>query len=84
MNGIRRAIVVGVFVTLGVLGTGWALERVSGGSPLQGGAALADPTEATNIAPVTGESSDGSVGMQPVPGASGWEYDRSDLILSQG
>ena len=63
MNGIRRAIVVGVFITLGVLGTGWALERVSGGSPLQGGAALADPTEATNIAPVTGESPDGSVGM---------------------
>jgi hypothetical protein len=84
MNGIRRAIGVGVLITLGVLSTGWALERVSGSATVQPGAAVTDSTTVTNVAPVTRPSSDGAVGLQPVPTDSGWEYDRSDLILSQG
>ena len=71
MSKTRRALAVGTFVTLAVLGTAWAVERTHGIPQSYG------PSEVV-AAPAN-----------PVPPdapATDWaqEYDRSDLILSQG
>ena len=71
MSKTRRAIAVGTFVLLAVLGTAWAYER-------------------TQVIPQAyGPSETVSAPANPVPPdapATDWaqEYDRSDLILSQG
>jgi hypothetical protein len=68
MTGTRRAIAVGAFIMLAVLGTAWALEhRVS--TRLRG----------DEQAPYTEPAKTGDF---VVP--SEQPYDRSDLILSQG
>jgi hypothetical protein len=72
MDGIRSTIAIGAFIVLAVLGTGWALERVSGVSHRSGTGATLTPTSDAVTAP------------EPVGGAPAIEFDRSDLILSQG
>ena len=68
MTGTRRAIAVGAFIMLAVLGTAWALEHRAT-TQLRG----------DEQAPVTAPASTGDF---VVP--SEQPYDRSDLILSQG
>ena len=85
MNRTRRTIGVGAFIMLAVLGTDWALERAFSNSHIQGGAAVSDPAKVgdTMTAPLTHEPSDES-DKQSATTESDPEYDRSDLILSQG
>ena len=82
MNRTRRTIGVSAFVVLAVLGTAWALEKASSNSHRQGGAAVSEPAKASDpaTAPLSREPSD----VQPAGTDSSPEYDRSDLILSQG
>jgi hypothetical protein len=82
MSRTRRTIGVSAFVVLAVLGTGWALEKASSSSHKQGGAAVSEPAKASDAgtAPVSQEPMD----VQPAATDSSQEYDRSDLILSQG
>ena len=86
MNRTRRTIGVSAFIMLTVLGTGWVLERAFSNPHRPGGTAVTEPTKTSDPvnAPLTHERSDESVGGQPA--TTGWspEYDRSDLILSQG
>jgi hypothetical protein len=72
MSRTRRMIAVGVFITLAVLGTGWALEKAFSGSDSHAGA-VGEPTSAGD-----------TVGRPALPTDTSPEYDRSDLILSQG
>jgi len=72
MSKTRRSMAVGTFVLLAVLGTAWAYER-------------------TQVIPQAfGPSEAVSAPANPVPpdapATTDWaqEYDRSDLILSQG
>lgn len=74
MNRTRRTIGLSVFVMLIVLGTGWALEKkASSNSQRQGGAPVTEPAKASEPSEVTPAATD-----------SNQEYDRSDLLLSQG
>jgi len=77
MKGTRRAIGIGSVVLLAALGTGLALEKTSG----HPGAA---PAKA--IDPVTAPLSSAPEGPQPGADSdsTSQEYDRSDLLLSQG
>ena len=68
MTGTRRAIAVGAFIMLAVLGTAWALEQRA--TPRLRG---------DEQAPVTAPASTGDF-VAP----SEQPFDRSDLILSQG
>jgi hypothetical protein len=78
MNRTRRTIGLSVFVMLVVLGTGWALEKkASSNSQKQGGAAVTEPAKAS-------DSSDESFEVKPAATDSNQEYDRSDLLLTQG
>jgi hypothetical protein len=79
MNRTRRTIGLSAFVMLVVLGTGWAVERAS---HTPGAAAVSEPAMARDavVAPVSREPLD----VQPVATDSSQEYDRSDLLLSQG
>lgn len=75
MTGTGRAIGVGAFIMLAVLGTAWALEHRHPISPTGDGAAGGGGVPGT-VAPQpsgAGRATD----SQP-------EYDRSDLLLSQG
>ena len=85
MTRTRRTIGIGAFIVLAALGTGWALEKASSNSQARSGAAL-DPTRANDAetAPITRDPADPSVGSRPVTTDSTPEYDRSDLLLSQG
>jgi hypothetical protein len=82
MNRTRRTLGVSAFVVLAVLGTGWALERASSSPHRQGGSAVSEPAKASDAVtvPVSREPLD----VQPAATDSSPEYDRSDLILSQG
>jgi hypothetical protein len=82
MNRTQRTIVLSAFVMLAVLGTGWALEKASSRSHTQGGAAVSGPAKTRDAVttPLAREPLDAQpAGTDPSP-----EYDRSDLILSQG
>ena len=81
MNRSRRAI--GIFTVLAVLATGWVLEKSYSYSHAKDEAAVIEPTKASSGL-LTSEPSDASVGGQPAPVDANWEYDRSDLLLSQG
>jgi hypothetical protein len=86
MNITRRAIGIGVVVVLGVLGTGWALEKAASGSRTHDGGAAIERTRtgAPDGAPRTGATPDDAA-VRPAPtNHSIQEYDRSDLILIQG
>ena len=78
----RRRIGIGVFVALVALGTGWELEWASSGSHRQDGGAVAAPAKASDAvtAPLPREPWDDL----PAATDSSQEYDRSDLLLSQG
>jgi hypothetical protein len=82
MNRTRRTIGVSAFVVLAVLGTGWALEKASSSSHRQGGAPVSEPASASDA--VTTPLSREPLDVQPAAPNSSQEYDRSDLILSQG
>jgi hypothetical protein len=73
MNRTRRAIGVGAFITLAVLGTAWALEHRSTGHKTDGGAA----SEVVAPASVAPNESDTSRAIE-------LQHDRSDLLLIQG
>jgi len=79
-NRTRRTIGLSAFVVLVVLGTGWAIEKASSNSHRQGGAAVSEPAKANDA--VTTPLSREPLDVQPA--ATDSEYDRSDLILSQG
>jgi hypothetical protein len=85
MNRTRRTIGVSAFIML-VLGTGWALEKAFSNSHTGVGTAVIERpnTSDTVIPPLTPERSDESVDRRPATTESSLEYDRSDLILSQG
>jgi hypothetical protein len=72
----RRKMGVSAFVALAVLGTGWVVERASSSAQMQGGAAISESVSASEaaIVPV----------FQPAVTNSSEQYDRSDLLLSQG
>jgi hypothetical protein len=80
MNRTRWMIALGVLVTLVVLGTDLALEKAFSNYH-QGGAAVREPVTASEAAaaPLTLEPVD-----MPAAADSAQEYDRSDLLLSQG
>jgi hypothetical protein len=82
MNRTRRTLGVSAFVVLTVLGTGWALEKASSSSHRQGGAAVSEPGTASDAVPMP--ASREPLDVQPAATDSSPEYDRSDLILSQG
>jgi len=82
MNRTRRTIGVSAFAMLVVLSTGWALEKASSNSHRQGGAAVGEPADAGDAAPTP--LSREPLDVQPASTDSTQEYDRSDLILSQG
>jgi hypothetical protein len=81
-NRTRRTIGVGAFVMLAVLGMGWALEKAHSNSQRQGGAAVSEPAKGSGA--VTTPLEREPVDMQPPATDSSQEYDRSDLILTQG
>ena len=72
----RRRMGVSAFVVFAVLGTGWVFERASSNAYMQGEAAISESASASEaaIVPV----------FQPPVTNSSEEYDRSDLLLSQG
>ena len=82
MNRTRRTIGLSALVILVVLGTGWALEKASINSHRQDGPAVSASAKASDAvtAPVSREPLD----VQPADADSSTEYDRSDLLLSQG
>jgi hypothetical protein len=82
MNRTRRTIGLSALVILMVLGTGWALEKTASNAHRQGGAAVSEPAKANDA--VTGPSSQEPNDEQPAATDAIQEYDRSDLILSQG
>ena len=83
MNRTRRAIGIGTVVLLAALGTGLALEKPSShfGAPV--GATVPATRKATDpvIAPVSSTPAPAQAGAAS---NSSEEYDRSDLLLSQG
>jgi len=85
MNKTRRTIGVSAFIML-VLGTGWALEKAFSNSHTDLGTAVIERTNTSDIviAPLAPERSDEPVDGRPATTESSLEYDRSDLILSQG
>jgi hypothetical protein len=78
MNKTRWMIALGLLVTLVVLGSDLVLEKAFSNYHPQGGAAVREPVKASD-APLTLEPVD-----MPAATDSGQEYDRSDLLLSQG
>ena len=81
MDRTRRTIGISAFVILAVLGTSWALEKGYSNSSHARGTAINEPASGdANAAPPS------SVPMVEPSAAtdSTPEYDRSDLILSQG
>ncbi len=82
MSKTRRTVGLSALVVLAVLGTGWALEKATSPARVHHGAAVGEPANATDsaTAPASGEPLD----MKPAVTDPSQEYDRSDLILSQG
>ena len=74
INKTRRAIGVSAFVILAVLGTAWAMERSS--HPKEEPATF-ETTAPSDVAPVEVLPAAASPAVEP-------EYDRADLLLSQG
>jgi len=84
----RTTVAIGALIMLTVLGSGWALERAAKyahSHGRDGGAVVTTPTSAIDtVTPEVTGPSDGAYGGQPSPSGFSLEYDRSDLILSQG
>jgi hypothetical protein len=79
MNRTRRVIGLSAFVMPAVLGTDWALEKAYSNSHRLGGAVVSEPAKASDAV-----ATPPSHGPVDVPAATEQEYDRSDLLLSQG
>jgi len=79
MTRTQRTIGISAFVMLAVLGTGWALEK---GYGTQRGVASDEPSAQTD--PINAPDSIQPADEQPAAGGASQEYDRSDLLLSQG
>ena len=81
MNKTRWMIALGVLVTFVVLGTDLVLEKAFSNYHPQGAAAVIEPVKASDAAtaPLPLEPID-----MPAATDSAQEYDRSDLLLSQG
>jgi hypothetical protein len=82
MSKTLRTLGISAFLMLVVCGTGWAVEKRPGNSHSQVGAAVTAP--ATENDAVTEPLSRESLDLRPGDTDSSQEYDRSDLILSQG
>jgi hypothetical protein len=78
MTRTRRTFVVGAFVLLAVLGTAWALERATSHAPARDGAVIEPARSPANW------SDFGPDGRPVIAPDQTPEYDRSDLILTQG
>jgi hypothetical protein len=74
MTRTRRTFVVGAFILLAVLGTAWALERATSHAPARDGAVI-EPAKSDDF---------GTTGRPVIAPDQTPEYDRSDLILTQG
>jgi hypothetical protein len=81
MKETRRAISIGVFTLLAVLGASWTIERAFSHSRVGGGATVSEPATAVEPAPVGREPGDASADGER---ATTPEYDRSDLLLTFG
>ncbi len=81
MNRTRWMVALGVLLALVVLGTDLVLEKAFSSYQPQGGAAVGEPVSGSDAAaaPLNLEPVD-----MPAAAGSGQEYDRSDLLLSQG
>jgi hypothetical protein len=79
MTRTQRTIGIGAFVMLAVLGTGWALEK---GYSTQRGVAVDEPATETDA--INAPDSSQPMDERPAANDASPEYDRSDLILSQG
>jgi hypothetical protein len=73
MRSTLRKIGLGALVVFVVLGMAWALERAPGSSHARGDAVIGDDAVATP-----------PPSFEPAATDSNQEYDRSDLLLSQG
>lgn len=82
MSKTLRALGISAFVMLVVCSTGWAVEKRSSNSHSQVGAVVAET--ATENDAVTEPVSRESLDLRPGATDPSQEYDRSDLILSQG
>jgi hypothetical protein len=80
VNRARRRVGLRVLVVFLALGTGWLLERAIRGPHALGGAPIGEPR--SNGGAATGAPAPPSGGVRPA--STEPEYDRSDLILSQG
>jgi hypothetical protein len=78
MTRTRRTFVVGAFILLAVLGTAWALERATSHAPARDGAVIEPAKSPANWNDL------GTTGRPVIAPDQTPEYDRSDLILSQG
>jgi hypothetical protein len=83
MKGTGRAIVIGSVVLLAAMGTGVAVERASSHSRTPSVATVPASLKATDtvIVPVSSAPERAQAGATS---SSSEEYDRSDLLLSQG
>jgi len=82
MSRTRRTVGIGALIMLTVLGTGWALERVS--RTPEAGAVIESGRTGDGVAPLTRSLQDESTVAPAAVMDSSQEYDRSDLLLSQG
>ena len=80
MNKARRTISLSAFVALVALGTGWALGTTLSNSRTQTGAAVSEPAKLSEAVTVSPDRKP----FNAQPTDSSPEYDRSDLLLSQG
>ena len=76
----QRTIGLGAFVLLVGLGTGWALGTTRSNPHTQGGAAVSESAKASEAVTVSPDRKPANAR----PTDSSPEYDRSDLLLSQG
>jgi len=80
MSMTRRTIGIGAFIVFAVIGTGWALDKAANNAK---GRTEVSIQEIMPTGALTTPSTDGSTGALPAADTSP-EYDRSDLLLSQG
>ena len=80
MNMTQRTIGIGAFIVLAVIGTGWALDRAANNAKARTEVSVQETTPADLV---TTPSADEATGARPTADTSP-EYDRSDLLLSQG
>jgi len=79
MSMTRRTIGVGAFILLAVIGTGWAVDRAANNTQARSGVSVEAMTQTSPVKTSTDESAGARPGVDTSP-----EYDRSDLLLSQG